>query len=70
MASFLSNLSWHDDNKIQMYQASEEVKIKIGFALAFSFDIVCTNPRCRDILHTFTLVLTRYTTFESTHLVR
>eukprot|EP00752_Nemacystus_decipiens_P010771 g9583.t2 len=24
MASFLSNLSWHDDNKIQMYQASEE----------------------------------------------
>lgn len=25
MASFLSNLSWHDDNKIQMYQASEEV---------------------------------------------
>ncbi|CAN0153209.1 unnamed protein product, partial [Pylaiella littoralis] len=24
MASFLSNLSWHDDNKIQMYQAAEE----------------------------------------------
>lgn len=27
MASFLSNLSWHDDNKIQMYQASEEVSM-------------------------------------------
>lgn len=27
MASFLSNLSWHDDNKIQMYQASEEVRV-------------------------------------------
>lgn len=25
LASFLSLLSWHDDNKIQMYQAAEEV---------------------------------------------
>ncbi|CBN77602.1 hypothetical protein Esi_0004_0241 [Ectocarpus siliculosus] len=25
MASFLAKLSWHDDNKIQMYQAAEEV---------------------------------------------
>lgn len=29
MASFLSNLSWHDDNKIQMYQASEEVNLRL-----------------------------------------
>jgi len=26
IVSFLANLSWHDDNKIQMYQAAEEVK--------------------------------------------
>lgn len=25
MASFLAKLSWHDDNKVQMYQAAEEV---------------------------------------------
>ena len=25
VVSFLANLSWHDDNKIQMYQAAEEV---------------------------------------------
>lgn len=25
VSSFLSNLSWHDDNKIQMYQTAEEV---------------------------------------------
>lgn len=26
VSSFLSNLSWHDDNKIQMYQTADEVR--------------------------------------------
>lgn len=43
MASFLSNLSWHDDNKIQMYQASEEVTIELDFDFSL---IIRTRIQC------------------------
>lgn len=44
MASFLAKLSWHDDNKIQMYQAAEEVikVLKRFLADAHSSAIVCS----------------------------
>ena len=42
MSSFLANLSWHDDNKIQMYQ-TEEVN---NWRLVLNESATIGVPRC------------------------